>query len=73
MPPLPLSIPKTSRAVYASKTQVVNAIIALAPLYPPAFQWIQSHAVLTLQLVVYGNMLLRFISHGRVSLFGSDS
>jgi hypothetical protein len=55
------------------KTLIVNAIIALAALYPPASEWVSHHAVLTLQIISYANIILRFLTKGRVTLFGSDS
>jgi hypothetical protein len=55
------------------KTLIVNAVIALAALYPPLAEIVSKHPVMTLQAITYANIVLRFLTKGRVSLFGSDS
>lgn len=60
------------KSIFASKTVLVNAIIALSALYPPAAAWVQAHAALTLELLTYANILLRLVTHKGVSLFGDS-
>lgn len=62
-----------TKSLFKSKTAIVNAAIALAPLYPPAMTWIQANPALTLQIIVGVNFILRLVTHARVSLFGADS
>lgn len=62
-----------SKSIFKSKTAIVNAVIALAPLYPPAMHWIQANPALTLQIIVGANFILRLVTKKRVSLFGSDA
>jgi len=72
--PDPIPAPATAtKSLVASKTLIVNLIIALAALYPPIGHWVSAHAVLVLSVVGYANMGLRLITHSKLSLFGSDS
>ena len=68
--PAPAPAPKP---IYQSKTAVVNAIIALAPLYPPAELWIEHNATTTLVVIGLVNILLRVITKGKIVLFGGGS
>lgn len=65
------------KSIFASKTAVVNFIILLAGaaafFWPSAAKLIQEHAASVLSGIGVANIGLRFITHGRVSLFGSDS
>jgi hypothetical protein len=70
---LPPEPPPQSKPLVESKTLIVNAIIALAAIYPPVGKWVSEHAVLTMQLIVYANMALRLITKDRLTLFRSDS
>lgn len=71
--PTPTPAPAPTKSLIASKTLVVNVIIALAALYPPIGTWVSAHAVLVLSVVTYANIGLRLATHQKLSLFGSDT
>lgn len=58
-----------TKPVFASKTVIVNAIIAIAALYPPVGGWVSAHPEATLNGIVALNIALRFITKGKVTLF----
>jgi hypothetical protein len=70
---LPPEPPPQSKPLVQSKTLIVNGVIALAALYPPAAEWVSHHAVLTLSIITYANIVLRLITKDRLTLFRSDS
>jgi hypothetical protein len=65
-----------SKTIFKSKTAVVNFIIAVAGVVsffdPSAAEFVKSHAVLELTAIGFVNMALRLITHGRITLFGSE-
>jgi hypothetical protein len=61
-----------TKSLFKSKTLIVNAIIALAALYPPVAEWVSGHAALALSFIGGANMLLRLITKNRLSLFASE-
>jgi hypothetical protein len=65
--------PAPTKSLVTSKTLIVNAIIALAALYPPVGHWVSQHATLVLEAIGYANIALRLVTHSRLSLWSSDS
>ena len=65
------------KSIFASKTAWVNFIVTGATLIgyfrPATSHWVQSHAALIVSGSGTVNVALRFITKGRVSLFGADS
>lgn len=59
----------TPKPIFESKTAIVNAIIALAPLYPPARDWVSANPAETLAIIGVVNLLLRWITKQRVVLY----
>lgn len=59
-----------AKPLYQSKTAVVNAIIAIVPLYPPAAAWVSANPGTTLVIIGLVNVVLRIITKGRIALFG---
>jgi len=59
------------KSIFKSKTLIVNALIALASLYPPVGGWVQANPETALQLLALVNFALRFITKNKVSLFPS--
>jgi hypothetical protein len=57
------------KSVFLSKTLIVNAVVAVSALYPPAAHWVSTHAGLTLQLIVYANLALRLVTKSKLTLF----
>lgn len=51
------------------KTLIVNAIIALAALYPPVGEWVKAHPEIVLQGIALVNIGLRFATKGKVRIF----
>jgi len=60
-----------TKTVFASKTIAVNAIIALATLYPPIGAWVSANPELTLHVLAAINIGIRFLSKKRLALFAS--
>lgn len=65
----PTSEPKP---LLKSKTIIVNAVVAVAALYPPAQQFVADHAALVLSSLGLVNMVLRMVTKDKIVLF-SDS
>ena len=61
------------KSVFVSKTILVNLLIALGTAYPPVGQFVSAHPNETLLALGALNIALRWISKGRVNLFGSDA
>jgi len=59
------------KSAFASKTVLVNAVIALAALYPPVGVWLKTHPDLALQALAIINLGLRFVTKGKITLFPS--
>ena len=70
MPPTP------PKSVFTSKTAVVNFIVSVAGIVacfePNTSQFMHDHAVAIVSDVGILNVILRFITHGRIYLFGAD-
>jgi hypothetical protein len=62
-----------TKSLFKSKTLIVNAVIGLAALYPPAADWVSHNATLALSIIGIANVALRLVTKGRVTLFGSES
>ena len=58
--------PKT---IFKSKTLIVNAIIAVASLYPPVGEWVQSNPDTALQALAVINFVLRLVTKNKIVLF----
>lgn len=52
-----------------SKTVIVNAVIAIAALFPPVQAYIAEHPALVLTVISAANVGLRLITKGRIQLF----
>lgn len=59
------------KSVFKSKTLIVNALIALASLYPPVGGWVQGNPDTALQILAIVNFALRFVTKNKVVLFPS--
>jgi hypothetical protein len=66
-----------SKSIFKSKTIAVNFVIAIAGLaaffVPSAAQFVKDHAAMILTGIGAANTGLRIVTHGKVTLFGSDS
>lgn len=58
-----------SKPVFASKTNIVQAVVALAAFYPPARDLVAAHPTEVLVGLSIVNILLRLATKGRVHLF----
>lgn len=59
------------KPLVASKTVIVNAIVALAAFYPPIGEWVSANPSLSLQILAGINFALRLVTKGKVVLFNS--
>jgi hypothetical protein len=62
-----------TKTIFTSKTMLVNGLIVAASFVPSVRDWMQAHPDTTMQIVAGANIALRWITKGRVTLFGSDS
>ena len=62
----------TTKALFKSKTVVVNLLIAIGLAIPAVGQWVQSHGQESLLALAAINLVLRKVTHEKLSLFGSD-
>ena len=69
--------PTAPKSVFTSKTAVVNFVISVAGIVgffePHTSQFVHDHATAIISDIGILNVILRFITHGRIYLFGSDS
>lgn len=63
---------QTTKSFFKSKTMLVNGVVVIASFFPSVRDWMQAHPDTTMQLVAGANLLLRTITSGKVTLFGSD-
>lgn len=59
----------TTKPITRSKTAWVNAIIAVASLFPAAAQWVSENPQATLLALGAINLALRLVTKGKVTLF----
>ena len=57
------------KPVFKSKTLIVNAIVAVASLYPPVGEWVSANPDTALQGLALINLILRLVTKGKVVLF----
>lgn len=51
------------------KTLIVNAIVAASALFPPVAEFVQANPQLVLAVLGGVNLVLRFVTKGKVRLF----
>lgn len=59
-----------TKSIFASKTALAQVITFAAGFYPPARVLVAAHPTETLAILAVVNTALRFITKGRVALFG---
>lgn len=68
--------PEPVRSLFATKTALAQYLLltagSLAAFWPEAVPWVSSHAGLILIGASAVNLLIRKITHGKVSLFGGE-
>jgi hypothetical protein len=60
---------ETPKPLEGRKTLLINAIIAFSALYPPVGEFVQANPELVLNGVALVNIVLRFVTKGKVRLF----
>lgn len=70
MPDTPANSAPT-KSVFTSKTAIINVVIALGAAYPPVGRWVQANPQVTLMAVGALNVVLRSVTHHRLTLFNS--
>lgn len=58
-----------TKPLLTSKTIVVNAVVALAAMYPPAQEFVANHAPLVLSAIGILNVVLRLVTKSKIVLF----
>ena len=58
-----------SKSIFKSKTLAVNLIVMLASLYPPVGATVAAHPQVAVLALGVANLLLRFATKKKVSLF----
>jgi hypothetical protein len=57
------------KSVFSSKTMWINFAMAIASLFPPVKEWVESNPDNSIVLLASVNMILRYITQQKVSLF----
>jgi hypothetical protein len=60
-----------TKSIFQSKTFWVNLIVLVSAFFPPVKAWLAANPETAIGAVTAVNVLLRFITSGRISLFGA--
>ncbi|WP_193214950.1 hypothetical protein [Luteolibacter marinus] len=65
--------PTPPKPFYQSKTVWLNALVLVSTFIPPVAEWLEKNPVSALEVLGALNLLVRFATTGRVTLFDDDS
>lgn len=63
---------KPTRNLFKSKTVVINAIIAVAALFPSAAAFVSQNPSAVLAGIGFVGIVLRFATNGKISLYDDE-
>lgn len=61
-----------SKPIFTSKTAAVQAVVAIAAFVPAARDFVAQHPTEVLLGIAILNLVVRFVTKGRVTLFGQE-